>query len=58
MNADALKAFLRLGLLIAVLSGVILFVQTPGTPEFIVTILSLCIGVTLVALVLLVARSR
>lgn len=56
MNAEALKAFFRLGILILVLSLGILCVQKPGTPEFVVTVLSALVGVILVGLVALVAR--
>lgn len=58
MNSEALKAFFRLGVLIIVLSVAILFAQKPGSPEFTVTILSVCIGAALVALVAWVARRQ
>ncbi len=56
MNPEGLKAFFRWGVLLIVLSVVLLFAQTPGTPEFIVTILTIGIGVILITLVALVAR--
>jgi hypothetical protein len=58
MNSDALKAFLRLGILIVLLSVGILFVQKPGTPEFVVTVLSALIGAILIALVAVMARRQ
>jgi preprotein translocase subunit Sss1 len=56
MNQSALQAYLRLGLLIVVGSVLLLVVQQPDTAEYVVTVLSLCIGLLLVALVALVAR--
>ena len=58
MNSDALKAFFRLGMLLLVLSVGILFVQTPGSPEFVVTVCSAVIGAILIALVAVVARRQ
>jgi hypothetical protein len=56
MNQSALQAYFRLGMLIAVGSVLLLMVQQPETAEYVVTVLSLCIGVLLMALVALVAR--
>ncbi len=56
MNRSALQAYLRLGTLIVVGSVLLLMVQTPDTAEYVVTVLSLCVGALLVALVALVAR--
>ncbi len=56
MASDALKAFFRFGVMIIVLSACVLLVQRPGTPEFVVTVMSLIIGLILVALVALVVR--
>ncbi len=53
---DALKALLRWGVLIILLSGAMLFLQKPGSAGFVITILSLCIGATLVALVVWLTR--
>ncbi|MHB8627272.1 MAG: hypothetical protein ACYDBJ_15710 [Aggregatilineales bacterium] len=58
MNSDALKAFFRLGILILVLSVGILFVQAPGSPEYVVTVCSALIGAILVILVAVVARRQ
>ena len=58
LNTDALKAFFRLGILLFVLSVGILFVQTPGSPEFVVTVCSALIGAVLVVLVAVVARRQ
>jgi hypothetical protein len=51
MNPDGLKAFLRLGVFIVVASVCMIGFQTPGTPTFVVTILSMLIGAALIALV-------
>jgi hypothetical protein len=52
----ALKSFLRLGILIVVLAVPLLFIEDRGSPEFVASVLSVCIGATLIALVVLVAR--
>jgi len=56
MNQSTLQAYFRLGMLIAVGSVLLLMVQRPQTAEYVVTVLSLCIGVLLMALVALVAH--
>ncbi|MFN7209568.1 MAG: hypothetical protein ACK4P1_04135 [Aggregatilineales bacterium] len=56
MNRSALQAYFRLGMLIVVGSVLLLVVQQPDTAEYVVTVLSLCIGAALIALVALVAR--
>lgn len=55
---EGMRAFLRWGVLVVVMSGLLLFFQKPGTPEFVITILSLCIGAALVALVVLLIRMQ
>lgn len=56
MNQNALQAYFRLGMLITVGSVLLLMVQQPDTAEYVVTVLSVCIGVVLMALVALAAR--
>ncbi|MCS6870096.1 MAG: hypothetical protein RML95_04615 [Anaerolineae bacterium] len=56
MNRGVLQAYFRLGMLIAVGSVLLLVVQQPETAEYVVTVLSLCIGIVLMVLVALVAR--
>jgi len=56
MSSDVLKAFLRIGMFLVVASVFVLFLQTPGSAGFVVTVLSLIIGVVLVLLVALVLR--
>jgi len=57
-NSELLQAFLRLGIFIVVGSLGLLLIVKPNQPEFVVTILSLCIGATLVALVAWTARRQ
>ncbi len=56
MNQNALQAYFRLGMLITVGSVLLLIVQQPDTAEYVVTVLSMCIGVMLMALVAFAAR--
>jgi hypothetical protein len=53
---DALKAYMRIGFWILLLSVVLLFFQQPGTAEFVITVCSIGIGAALVGLVVLVNR--
>lgn len=54
MNPDMLKAFYRMGIFVAGSSALLLFVVKRDSAEFVVTVLSLCIGLTLMLLVSLV----
>lgn len=56
MNRDALKAFFQFGVWITVLSVLLLFIVRPGTAEYVVTLLTLGIGLLLMVLVALTAR--
>ena len=55
MSPELLKGFYRVGVFIIGASVFLLFIVEPDTAEFVVTLLSLCIGVTLLALVSLAA---
>lgn len=50
------KGALNLALFIVVGSGLLLFGQTPGTAEFVVTVLSLGVGVLFLLLVVWVIK--
>ena len=54
MNPDRLKAFYRMGIFVAGSSALLLFVVKRDSAEFVVTILSLGIGLILMLLVSLV----
>jgi hypothetical protein len=58
MNPEALRGFMRMGLFVALSSFVLLFLLDRSSPEFIISLFSLCIGATLVALVAWAARGR
>ena len=55
MRPELLKGFYRVGVFIIGASVFLLFIVEPDTAEFVVTLLSLCIGITLLALVSLAA---
>lgn len=44
MNPQAAKAGLGLGLFVVVASALVLPLQTPGSAEFVITILALAVG--------------
>ena len=46
-----LKAFYRMGIFVAGSSALLLFVVKRDSAEFVITVLSLCIGLTLMLLV-------
>jgi preprotein translocase subunit Sss1 len=55
MAPELLKAFFRAGVFVTGTSVFLLFIVKPDTAEFVITILSICIGITLLALVALVS---
>ncbi|MCA9883779.1 MAG: hypothetical protein KC546_11005 [Anaerolineae bacterium] len=54
MSPDILKAFFRMGVFVAGTSGLLLFLVKRDSAEFVITVLSLCVGLTLLGLVSLV----
>ena len=59
MNPELGLAWFRIALFFTLVSGVLLFFQTPGTAEFVITVTSFIIGLVFVALVaMFVRRSR
>lgn len=54
MSADALRAFLRGGMFVALVSLALVLTTTRGSAEFVVSVCSLVIGLTLMGLVILV----
>ena len=59
MNPELGLAWFRIALFFTLVSGVLLFFQTPGTAEFVITVASFIIGLVFVALVaMFVRRSR
>ncbi len=55
MAPELLKAFFRAGVFVTGTSVFLLFIVTPDSAEFVVTVLSVCVGVTLLTLVALVS---
>ncbi|CAG1769968.1 hypothetical protein BAC2_00721 [uncultured bacterium] len=54
MSADALRAFLRAGMFVALVSLALVLTTARGSAEFVVSVCSLVIGLTLIGLVILV----
>lgn len=53
MSPDLLKAFFRAGVFVAGSSIFLLFIVQRDSAEYVVTIMSLCVGVILIGLVML-----
>lgn len=56
MSPDAGKAALTIALFIVVASALVLIGQTPGTAEFVVSVMSLVVGLVFTGVVVIVAR--
>ncbi len=56
MNPQAAKAGLSLGLFIVVASALMLPFEPPGSAEFVVTVLSLCVGLMTVGVIAFAIR--
>ena len=55
MTPDLLKSFYRIAIVVVGTSLALLFIVKPGSAEFVVTLLSICVGTTLLVLVMLVS---
>jgi hypothetical protein len=56
MPTEALKGFLRIGFFVGGCGFIMIFMQTPGTAEFVLSVCSALIGFTLVAGVIVLYR--
>lgn len=56
MSEGMTRTALSLALFIVIASAAVLIGQTPGTAEFVVSVMSLAVGLIFAALVVLVAR--
>ena len=56
MNPQLGKAWFQVASFITVVSAILLFFEKPGTAEFVVTVLSLIIGVIFLALVIVMVK--
>jgi hypothetical protein len=56
MSPEAGKAALSMALFIVIASGALLLIQPPGTAEFVVTVLSLIVGLVFAGVAVLVVR--
>lgn len=54
MNPDALRAYFRMGIWVTLVALVLVFAVPSGSPEFVVSLCSLGVGVTLIVVVGLV----
>jgi len=56
MSAGLTKAALTMALFIVVASALVTLMETPGTAEFVVSVLSLAVGLIFAGLAALIAR--
>ena len=56
MNPDALRAFFRLGIWIVLVSLLLVLAVARNSPEFVISVCSLGVGLALIAGVLIVRR--
>jgi hypothetical protein len=56
MQDEMLKGFLQIGVFIGGLGFVLIFLQSPNSPEFVLSVCSTLIGFTLVLAVVVVKR--
>lgn len=56
MNREALQAFFRSGVFIVVVALLLVFNSAPDSAEYVVSVCSLAIGLTLALLVVVVSR--
>jgi len=56
MTPDLLKSFFRAGVFVTGTSVFLLFIVKRDSAEFVITVLSLCIGLILIGLVALASR--
>lgn len=56
MTPELLKGFYRIAVFVLGVSIALLFAVKPGTAEFVVTLLSIGVGATLLVLVILASR--
>lgn len=56
MSSEALRTFLRWGVLLVIVSVVLFFLQKPGSAEQVITVMTVFIGLILIGLVTWIAR--
>ncbi len=56
MSPEVSRLWFRVAFIITLLSVILLFFQRPGTAEFVVTALSLFIGVVFLAIIIVLVR--
>ncbi|HQV70296.1 MAG TPA: hypothetical protein PLJ62_08980 [Thermoflexales bacterium] len=56
MNPQLGKAWFQVGVFITIVSVILLFVLQPKTAEYVITVLSLIIGLALMALVIIAIK--
>jgi hypothetical protein len=56
MNPELGLAWFRVAIFFTLTSGILIFFQTPGTAEFVITVTSSIIGIGFIAIIALVVR--
>jgi hypothetical protein len=56
MNPDALRAYFRMGMWVTLVALVLVLTVRRDTPEFIISVCSLAVGLTLTGLVAVLSR--
>lgn len=56
MNPDALRAYFRMGMWVTLVALVLVLAVPRDTPEFVVSVCSLAVGLTLTGVVALLSR--
>jgi hypothetical protein len=56
MNPDLGLAWFRIAIFFTLVSGVLLFLETPGTAEFVITVASFIIGLIFLAIIAIIVR--
>jgi hypothetical protein len=56
MNPELGLAWFRIAIFFTLTSGILIFFQTPGTAEFVITVTSFIIGIGFIAIIALVVR--
>jgi hypothetical protein len=56
MNPELGLAWFRIAIFFTLTSGILIFFQTPGTAEFVITVTSFIIGLAFIAIIAVVVR--
>lgn len=56
MNAEMGQAWFRVAFFMTTVSGILLFVESPGTAEFVITVTSFVMGLVFILIIALIVR--